>query len=202
MACATPQKVKVVFIGNSSVGKTALFTRFQSHDFIAGQPTTIGAACANVTITLENETAVNLIVWDTAGQETYRGIVPMYFSRCAFILIVYDITNRESFESVPGWIHLSLSKAPETAKIFLIGNKCDLAAKRVVTFAEGTECAHSHSAFLFLETSALSAEGVESLLLAIATATEEGHHGVGEELRSGEVLIQRESQKAGQTDCC
>jgi small GTP-binding protein len=194
--------VKVVFIGNSSVGKTALFTRFQNHSFTPGQQSTIGAACANVNVTLEGGSVVNMIVWDTAGQETYRGIVPMYFSRCSFILIVYDVTNRESFESVPGWIRLSIDKAPESARILIIGNKCDLDAKRVVQFGEGTKCAQAHSAFLFLETSALNAEGVDSLLLAIASTAEEDHHSVGEDLHGNEILIQRDRPRAGRDGCC
>jgi small GTP-binding protein len=202
MSTIPPQKVKVVFIGNSSVGKTALFTRFQNHSFVPGQQSTIGAACANVNVTLEGGAVVNMMVWDTAGQETYRGIVPMYFSRCSFILIVYDVTSRESFESVPGWIRLSIDKAPETARILIIGNKCDLEAKRVVQFAEGTQFAQANSAFLFLETSALNAEGVDSLLLAIASAADEDHQSFREDLHANEVLIQRDHPKARRDGCC
>jgi small GTP-binding protein len=199
---ATGQKVKVVFIGNSCVGKTSLFARFQSHEFVPGQQSTIGAACANVNVTLENGTTVNLIVWDTAGQEQYRGIVPMYVNRCAFILIVYDVTNRESFESVASWIKLSNDKAPETARIVIVGNKCDLEPKRMVQFAEGTRCAQVHNAFLFLETSALNAKGVDSLLMAVAAAADQDHRGIGELVQSQEVLIQRPKSPEENSPCC
>jgi small GTP-binding protein len=198
----TAQKVKVVFLGNSSVGKTSLFTRFQNHAFVTGQPSTVGGACANVNVTLENDTVVNLIVWDTAGQETYRGIVPMYVNRCAFILIVYDVTNRESFESVASWVKLSNDKAPETARIVIVGNKCDLDAKRVVQFAEGTRCAQEHNAFLFLETSALNAESVDSLLMAVAAAADQGHQSTGELLQPPQVIIQRPKPPEENGACC
>jgi small GTP-binding protein len=196
------QKVKVVFIGNSSVGKTSLFTRFQSHQFLPSQPSTIGAACANVNVTLEGGATVNLIVWDTAGQETYRGIVPMYFNRCSFILIVYDVTNLESFESVDGWVKLSNEKAPENARIMILGNKCDLEAKRVVKYSQGNQCAVDHHAYMFCETSALNAQGVDTVLMAVAAAVNEDHQGVGESIQPPEVLIQRRKTVDASGQCC
>jgi small GTP-binding protein len=165
---ASSQKVKVVFIGDSAVGKTSLFMRFQSKEFSSEVPTTVGGACANVTIDLEDDRKIHLIVWDTAGQEKYRGIVPMYFNRAAFILIVYDIANRTSFESVPSWVTLSQSKSPDGVRLVLIGNKSDLEVQRAVSVVEGTELAASVGA-MFLETSALNPELVRDLIVAVAS---------------------------------
>jgi small GTP-binding protein len=162
------QKVKVVFIGDSAVGKTSLFQRFQDKEFCGEVPTTVGGACANVTIDLAPNPPINLIVWDTAGQEKYRGIVPMYFSRAVFILIVYDVTNRASFDSVPSWASLSQEKAPTNVRLVLIGNKSDLEEQRVVSWTEGTELATSIRA-IFLETSALNSNGVRDLIVAVAS---------------------------------
>jgi small GTP-binding protein len=162
------QKVKLVFIGDSAVGKTSLFTQFQDKEFSGDVATTVGAACANIQVELEGG-VVNLIVWDTAGQEKYRGIVPMYFSRAAFILIVYDITNRTSFDNVRGWISLSQSKAPDVSKLVIVGNKCDLEDDRVVSLSEGHELAESVGA-TFFETSALNPAGVRDLMIAVASA--------------------------------
>jgi small GTP-binding protein len=196
------QKVKIVFIGNSAVGKTSLFMRFQNRGFSPGGPSTIGGACANVNVELDDGTPVNLIVWDTAGQDTYRGIVPMYFTRCAFILVVYDVSSRQSFDSVSEWIVLSKEKAPVTAKIVLIGNKSDMEAQRSVTATEGGELASSSGAFLFFETSALTGEGVDALLMSIATEVAKTAESGDAPVLPTEVAIERRPSQNAKRECC
>jgi small GTP-binding protein len=197
---ATPstQKVKVVFIGDSAVGKTSLFMRFQDREFCSEVPTTVGGACANLAVDLEQSGKINLIVWDTAGQETYRGIVPMYFSRAVFILIVYDLTNRASFESVPSWISLSQSKAPDGVRLILIGNKSDLEDNRVISVGEATELAASVGA-MFLETSALNSTGVRDLIFAVASQVAEDDL-VGKFDTDEKAIAHRD--EATDTGCC
>jgi small GTP-binding protein len=165
----TSPKLKVVFIGNASVGKTALFHRFQNRRFSPDLRSTVGGACANVTVHLPDNTDVTLIVWDTAGQETYRGIVPMYFTRSHFILIVYDITNRSTYDAVVEWAELSRSRAGD-ARIVLIGNKSDLEHGREVPIVDGRKLATTIDAYTFLETSALNGKGIDELLQSLGTA--------------------------------
>jgi small GTP-binding protein len=165
----TSPKLKVVFIGNASVGKTALFHRFQNRHFSPDLRSTVGGACANVVVPLPDNTEVTLIVWDTAGQETYRGIVPMYFTRSHFILIVYDITNRSTYDSVVQWAELSRSRAGN-ANIVLIGNKSDLEHRREVPIADGRELAMTIDAYTFLETSAVNGKGIDELLQSLGSA--------------------------------
>jgi small GTP-binding protein len=195
-------KVKVVFIGNSSVGKTSLFTRFQNRGFSQTLPSTIGGACANVDVELDDSTPVHLIVWDTAGQDTYRGIVPMYFTRCSYILLVYDISSRQSFDSVSQWITLSKEKAPEDVKIILIGNKSDMEGNRSVTATEGGELANSSGAFLFFETSALNGDGVEALLMSLATDVAKNPESGRNKISPTEVAIERPSSQSDHKGCC
>jgi small GTP-binding protein len=195
-------KFKAVFIGNSGVGKTALFLRFQNEEFSPGGPATIGGACAKVFVALDSGRSIPFIVWDTAGQETYRGIVPMYFTRCAFILIVYDISNRQSFDSVRGWVRLSKSKAPELAKIVLIGNKSDKEDQRSVEPVEGGDLATELGACMFMETSALSGDGVEALLISIASEATENSEYMLEALSGAELPIDAQPAAAAQGACC
>lgn len=199
MADAGSSKVKVVFIGNSTVGKTELFRRFQGVTELGGTIATIGGACANVTVTVKDNTEVNLMVWDTAGQEAYRGIVPMYFSRASFILIVYDITQRSSFDSVTEWIALSKERAPVNAHIGIIGNKCDLEARRKVTMAEGQELADNEGACMFFETSALNGQCVEDLLCTIGEFAHRDNSILNVETME-ETLIEK-SDKNAQCNC-
>lgn len=163
------QKVKVVFVGNSGVGKTALFHRFEKNEFCRDISSTIGGACTNVNVEIENSEEVPLIVWDTAGQESFRAIVPMYFSRAAFILIVYDVSSAQSFQAVRDWYALSKEKAPEDAKIILIGNKADL-ENREVSYQELDELAVELDTFLHTETSAVTGSGIHDLLQSIAVS--------------------------------
>lgn len=166
-------KAKIVFIGNSSVGKTALFERLKKNVFISNTSPTVSGACANIEVNLDKDVNITLMIWDTAGEESFRSIVPMYFSRAAFILIVYDITSPSSFESVPEWFELSKSKAPEWSKIIIIGNKSDLEEQRKVTLSECDELCNKLGAFFTIETSAVNGDGVNDLLQYIASTVKE-----------------------------
>lgn len=166
-------KAKIVFIGNSSVGKTALFERLKKKTFISNTSPTVSGACANIEVDLDNDVRITLMVWDTAGEESFRSIVPMYFSRAAFILIVYDITSPSSFKSIPEWFELSKSKAPEWSKIIIIGNKSDLDDQRKVTLSECDELCHQLGAFFSIETSAITGDGVNDMLQYIASTVKE-----------------------------
>jgi small GTP-binding protein len=160
---------KVVLIGDSGVGKSALFRAFQKCTFTHGLPETVGNAYANVIVTLEDGTAVSLKIWDTAGQETYRSIIPMYFSECQFILLVYEIPCHASFANLQAWVTLARDKAPRDAKFVLIGNKSDLESSRQVPFGDASEYANSLSALGFFETSALNGNGIEAVMQSVAT---------------------------------
>jgi small GTP-binding protein len=199
-ASPSQEKVKVVFIGDSEVGKSALFTRFQRRPFQPGAPSTVGGACANISVQMEGQQTIDMIIWDTAGQEKYRGIIPMYFSRCAFILIVYDISNRQSFEGISDWYQLSRDKAPDVAKVILIGNKSDL-PERAVSIAEGTEFASSIGAHMFFETSAMTGDGVEEVILSVASTAWKEASGFSELLQPSGVVIEKIGSPENR-ECC
>jgi small GTP-binding protein len=115
---------KIVFLGDTAVGKTCLSNRLVNNTFYEFQEPTIGAAF--LTYKIENDGVnIKLEMWDTAGQERYRSLAPMYYRGAAGAIVVYDITSEESFKGAKNWIKEIKSKA-ENCYIILVGNKSDL----------------------------------------------------------------------------
>jgi small GTP-binding protein len=164
------REVRAALIGNISVGKTSLFERFQNQEFASTNTMTVGCACARITVQAEDGTDVRLLVWDTAGQEEYRAIIQLYFRSAAFVLVLYDISRKDSFESVNEWVSLARAKAPAAATYLLIGNKCDLEDERQIPMSEGEQLAQSIGA-VFVETSAATGVGISEVLQAMADMT-------------------------------
>jgi small GTP-binding protein len=166
---ATPLH-KVVFIGSSGVGKTAIITRLQGRPFTPDNLMTIAGGCVAITARAPSGESVDLHVWDTAGQEKYRNVIPIYFKGAGIIVIVYDITDVDSFRSLKEWATISQENGPPDAKLMIIGNKVDLDAARVVQLEDGHRRAQEMGAISFLETSALNGQGISQVLEAFASA--------------------------------
>lgn len=156
-------KTKAVFIGDSGVGKTSLFQRFESNEFHDEHVFTVGGAYAKISVETKSGRTVDIGLWDTAGQERFRNIIPMYFQRADFVLVVYDVTSRDSFESLNEWITLAKEKAPQTAKIIIVGNKLDLTEQRCIGKEECADIAEHVNAEFYIETSAKTAQGLDIL---------------------------------------
>ena len=152
------------------MGKTAIFKRFETGAFRDATAPTIGASCSNITVQLENQD-VNLVIWDTAGQDNFRHIIPMYFNYASIIVVVYDVTADESFKDIPQWHELAATRAPKDAKMILVGNKIDLEENRVVAHEEGRDYALNNGFVNFFEVSAKVNINIEILLKEIAYQT-------------------------------
>lgn len=120
---SSPKLNKVVVIGDTFVGKTSIITRLISDSFGETKPT-IGAQHQMYKAVGKNNEEVILDLWDTAGQERYRSVVPMYYKGAKGIIIVFDITNRESFEGAKRWVE-EIESYSNTAVLSLVGNKVD-----------------------------------------------------------------------------
>jgi small GTP-binding protein len=158
---------KVVLIGNSQVGKTSLFERFKGQPPDSTLCGTVGGSCAVVPVDLDGG-SVSLTIWDTAGQEKYRAIVPLYFAHAQAIVIVYDITNQQSFQDVLEWERIAREYAPPEAKLILVGNKLDRRAERDVSRDAAEERRIELGAETLFETSAITGDGVDDLLDMLA----------------------------------
>lgn len=116
---------KVVFVGDSAVGKTSIIQRYYNGQYSAERPSTIGAAFVSKEVKTQSGEA-NLQIWDTAGQERYRSLVPMYSRGAAVAIVVYDVSEKDSFIGVEEWVNCVREDAANNCKIILVGNKIDL----------------------------------------------------------------------------
>ncbi|KAI6203556.1 putative Ras-related protein Rab-5B [Aphelenchoides besseyi] len=199
---------KLVLLGESAVGKSSLVLRFVKGQFHEYQESTIGAAFLTQTIAVDESTIVKFEIWvrpstDTAGQERYHSLAPMYYRGAQAAIIVYDITNQESFAKAKNWVKELQRQASPNIVIALSGNKADLAAKRVVEYEEAQAYAEDNG-LLFMETSAKSSMNVQDIFLAIARKLPKNEGGGGPAGRGhGGVNISEEPQQQQQrTSCC
>ncbi|KAK0497064.1 ras family-domain-containing protein [Armillaria luteobubalina] len=163
---SAPKRTKIVLLGDQSVGKTSLITRFMYDTFDNTYQATIGIDFLSKTMYLEDRT-VRLQLWDTAGQERFRSLIPSYIRDSSVAIIVFDITNRSSFLSTTKWIEDVRSERSKEVIVVLVGNKADLSDKREVTNEEATAKA-TELDVLFMETSAKAGHNVKSLFKKIA----------------------------------
>lgn len=157
---------KLVLLGESAVGKSSLVLRFVKGQFHEYQESTIGAAFLTQTITLD-DSIIKFEIWDTAGQERYHSLAPMYYRGAQAAIVVYDITNKDSFDKAKSWIEELQRQANSNIIMALAGNKNDLEASRAVSHEDGSKFADENG-LLFLETSAKTAINVNEIFLAIA----------------------------------
>ena len=142
--------VKVTLLGNSGLGKTCIIYRFTNNDYKEGTMTTRGADYSQKPITIKNQT-INLDIWDTAGQENYRSLGRHFYKDSLIVILVYDITNRESFEDLQTlWYHDLKRYGEKYSVLAVVGNKCDLFEEEKVTEEEGRKFASEKGAEFML----------------------------------------------------
>jgi Ras-related protein Rab-1A len=157
---------KLLLIGDSGVGKSCLLLRFADDTYTESYISTIGVDFKIRTIELDGKT-IKLQIWDTAGQERFRTITSSYYRGAHGIIVVYDITDQESFNNVKQWLQEIDRYACENVNKLLVGNKSDLTSKRAVETTAAKEYA-DQLGIPFLETSAKSATNVEQAFLTMA----------------------------------
>ncbi|XP_041111904.1 ras-related protein Rab-6A-like isoform X1 [Polyodon spathula] len=162
------RKFKLVFLGEQSVGKTSLITRFMYDSFDNTYQATIGIDFLSKTMYLEDRT-IRLQLWDTAGQERFRSLIPSYIRDSAAAVVVYDIANLNSFQQTSKWIDDVRTERGSDVIIMLVGNKTDLADKRQVSI-EAAERKSRELNVMYIETSAKAGYNVKQLFRRVAAA--------------------------------
>jgi len=150
---------KIVIVGDSGTGKSNIFTRFMQDEFNPESKATIGVEFSAKNVQIKDK-IIKAQVWDTAGQERFRALAKSYYRGAVGALLVYDITNYESFKNVKKWLKEVRDFAEPHLTAMLIGNKTDLEETRAVKVEEGTELAQSEK-LGFLETSAKSNSNID-----------------------------------------
>ena len=152
--------IKFIIIGDAAVGKSNLLVRYTSGQFKEEYQLTIGVEFGSNNVIIGDNT-YRIQIWDTAGQENFRSITRSYYKNTACAIIVYEISNKKSFENISSWIEECKNTAPKSILMVLVGNKCDL-DNREVTEEEGREFAEKNG-MIFFETSAKTGKNVEEL---------------------------------------
>ena len=151
--------LKIVLIGNSGVGESNIFSRLLRDEFIENSNITIGVDFCVKSLKVENKIVKTQII-DTAGVEEFRSIIENYYNKASGAFVVYDITNKDSFDKIDEFIQNFMKRAIKNAHIIIIGNKCDLEDKRQITKEQGELKAKKYGAD-FMETSAFSGENID-----------------------------------------
>ena len=163
---------KIICIGNTGIGKTSILNRYINGIFNDQTPLTIGVDFFTK-IARVNNSELKLQLWDLGGMEKFRQIIKCYFTATNGIMLVYDITNRQSFIDLEYWMkeisdRYNFSDLYDSPSIMLVGCKTDLQRKRVVTETETMEFATKHGIDIVLECSSKSGENIDKIFELIA----------------------------------
>lgn len=153
---------KIVLLGDSSVGKTNIVSRFVKNQFSLDTKSTIAVEFSNKAVFVDNGAKeIRAQIWDTSGQERYRSIASSYYRGALGCLACYDVTNRRSFDHVQSWVTELRQHADEDCLIMVVGNKADLDGLREITRKQGLNFARK-AGHAFIETSAKEGTGVKT----------------------------------------
>lgn len=157
---------KIVFVGDSAVGKTSIIMRYHADSFTEDNQSTIGAAFVSKEVTTEHGDAV-LHIWDTAGQERYRSLVPMYARNSTIAVVVFDTTDPDGFNSIPSWVERVREDVTDDCIIIIAGNKIDMKSRYNKKDAQEWI---SDNHYQYVEVSAKSGQGIDILFSHVVAA--------------------------------
>lgn len=190
---------KLVLLGDTAVGKSCLATRFVTDKFYEFQEPTIGAAFLTYSMCVDGNN-VKFEIWDTAGQERYRSLAPMYYRGAKAAVVVYDITQKESFDGAKSWANELIKKGNKNCVTVIVGNKFDLVNERKVNLNDVKNFTDENN-LLQIETSAKTSHNVKELFIMIAKKLIE-KNGLFQEEENKLKLENENSKKKIKSGCC
>lgn len=165
MSVCSAINLKVIIIGDSSVGKSNILLRYVNKKFELSHDITIGVEYG-IKLINKNNAQYKLQIWDTAGQEVFRSITKPYYRTAVGCLIVYDVTDINSFNNVSKWLEDVKTMSDPDIVIILVGNKTDLIANRIITYDEAKQYADDNK-LIYFETSAYNGDNVDECFMSI-----------------------------------
>mmetsp|Transcript_36995 Transcript_36995/g.43214 ORF Transcript_36995/g.43214 Transcript_36995/m.43214 type:complete len:198 (+) Transcript_36995:32-625(+) len=159
---------KAVFLGDAGVGKSSIGQRFVNNKFSTNYEVTIGGAYMEQRIQLDSGNFLKFHLWDTGGEERFRAMTPLYYRDASAAILVYDITEQASFQSLNYWLkELDEKVKKDNMVLVLAGNKCDMTEKRQVAKEAAEKLAGDYD-MIFFEVSAKGGDGVQEMFKAMA----------------------------------
>jgi len=195
-------KIRIMLIGDSNVGKTSIIKRYCKNQFSPSYISTVGIDFETKYLKI-NGKMVNLQIWDTAGQERYKVLAKNYFKNSDGFIIVYDITDKKTFNNVANWITQIKESASENVKSVLLGNKSDLDQLRQVETIDGKNLADNYN-FKFYETSAQKGDNINKAFIDLIKEFLNDDNFVNDSERTSSLSKQRTLSNAGnkKIKCC
>ena len=199
-------KYKLIFLGDQGTGKSSILNRFVDDKFDETYQATIGLDFQSKNIQIDNQD-IHLLLYDTAGQEKFRALIPMYTRDANIILLVYDVTSKDSFLHLSDWLRDLTNVKKEEVIFAVVGNKTDLDDRREVNSNEGENYAKEHD-FIFAEVSAKTGDGFSELFYKnlyekIMTKFRPGGQQPNSEVKDFKFNIEQEAKKnENKKGCC
>ena len=165
---------KTIVIGDSGVGKSCLTVQAVHNKFEELYRATVGFEFMSFNIRI-NKVVIKLQIWDTCGQEVYKSLITGLYRNTSLAIIIYSVANKNSFQHVENWIKELKSNSSKNIKIILVGNKCDLANERKISYQEGENLKKKHKLDYFLEASAKTGNNAKNILVEAAKILYKGY---------------------------
>ena len=203
---------KLIFIGDSGVGKSCLTTKAVKNNFEEYYQATVGFEFLTFNMKV-NDKVVKLQIWDTCGQEIYKSLISNFYRNSSLAVLIYAIDNKESFNHVENWLNDLKSQANPDVRIFLAGNKCDLEEERKVQKEEGLKFKNEQGLDMFMETSAKTGYNARNVLIEAAKllyadylkyceANPQGENKPGQQKKGEELKGKGKTNDGKKKGCC
>ena len=194
------KKIKIMIVGETLVGKTSLIRRYTKNKFGRDYLATIGIDFQYKFLDINNK-KIKVELWDTAGQERFKSIAKNYFQSSDGLLIVYDITDKKTFEKLDDWFEQIKENAPENSKLVLVGNKSDLGGKREIPIEEGQKFSEKNKV-KFFETSAKDGTNVNSVFEMLTNDIINDEGGFATRNKRSSQVLKKKNMTAEKKSCC
>ena len=193
--------LRIIVVGDSSVGKTCFVIKFTEGRFIDAHDITIGVELGNRVLKVGNK-ILKFQIWDTSGQENYKSVTRSFYRRAGCAILIFDLTDPSSFHNCESWVREIKQNSKEDIMVYLVGNKSDLVTEDIVPLAEIENFVALNGILAYKKTSAKTGENIESVFEEAAVRLMEMDKGANPK-DSGKFEIQKVSQvKSRKKKCC